>query len=234
MIAGLQKMTLLDFPGKVACTVFLQGCNFRCPFCHNSELLPREGEELMSVSDLLGFLKTRTGLLDAVCISGGEPTLCVETEEIFRGAKDLGYATKLDTNGMRPDVLRNLVESGLVDYVAMDLKSSPSRYAEAAGLLKLDFENITESVRFLLSDAVDYEFRTTVVNELHDEATMREMGEWLSSVAPGKRAKKLFLQPFQDRETVVFSGLTSPLPQDLQRFCEVLAPHVEQVAVRGE
>ena len=234
MIAGLQKMTLLDFPGKVACTVFLQGCNFRCPFCHNTDLLPHEGEEFLTLEGFSEFLKTRKGLIDAVCVSGGEPTLAPELFDLFSAIKDQGYAAKLDTNGMRPDVLKQLVEKKLIDYVAMDIKSSPSRYAHAAGLPQIAFEKIVESVAFLLTDAVDYELRTTVVSEIHDEACIQEMGEWLASVAPPKKAKKLFLQAFQDRETVAFSGLSTPSDEVLQAFKRILSPYVEQVAIRGE
>lgn len=231
MIAGLQKMTLLDYPGKVACTVFLQGCNFRCPFCHNTDLLPREGEEFMTLEEFSSFLAARKGLIDAVCVSGGEPTLAPELFELFSAIKAHGYFAKLDTNGMRPDVLKQLVEEHLVDYVAMDLKSSPSGYAAAAGLPKVAREKIEESIRFLLTDQVDYEFRTTVVRELHSQETIQEMGAWISSFG---RPKKLFLQAFQDRETVEFAGLTTPSDAELQAFKTALSPYVEQVAIRGE
>jgi len=231
MIAGLQKMTLLDYPGKVACTVFLQGCNFRCPFCHNTDLLPHHGEEFLTLGEFREFLASRKGLIDAVCVSGGEPTLAPEIFELFSAIKEQGFAAKLDTNGMRPDVLKALVEQNLIDYVAMDIKSSPAGYAAAAGLPKLDLSNIEESIRFLMSDAVDYELRTTVVNELHTEDTIREMGVWLASMG---RAKKLFLQAFQDRETVAYAGLSSPSDEALQTFKTILSPHIKQVAVRGE
>ena len=134
MISGLQKMTLLDYPGKVACTVFLQGCNFRCPFCHNSDLLPRSGEPLMTEDAFLQFLKKRQGLLDGVCVSGGEPTLQPGLEALLRQIKALGFAVKLDTNGSRPDVLKTLVSEKLVDYVAMDAKNGPDAYGRTIGL----------------------------------------------------------------------------------------------------
>ena len=195
MIAGLQKMTLLDFPGKVACTVFLQGCNYRCPFCHNSELLSCQGEPLMDTGTLLSFLKGRKGLLDGVCVSGGEPTLEPDLEELLRSVKSLGYAVKLDTNGSRPEVLKRLVAEDLVDYVAMDVKNSPARYGESTGLAKADLSAVEESLRFLMSGAVAYELRTTVVSQLHSEADIDEMGAWVASLgAPGK----WFLQAFAD------------------------------------
>ena len=233
MIAGLQKMTLLDYPGKVACTVFLQGCNYRCPFCHNSELLPRKGEEFMTEEEFLSFLKKRQGLLDAVCVSGGEPTLYKDLPRLLKAIKDLGYLVKLDTNGSDPGVLKALVKDGLIDYVAMDIKNSPARYGETVGLSRVDMEAIEESIRFLLSDAVAYEFRTTVVAQLHDDASILEMGTWLSSLLPGKKPAQLFLQKFVDRDTVIFSGLSAPDEEQMKGFVSLLAPFVEKVAIRG-
>ena len=149
-ISGLQKMTLLDFPGKVACTVFLHGCNYRCPFCHNSELLEGRPEPLMTVEEFLAFLKKRAGLLDGVCVSGGEPTLSPDLRDLLVAIKELGYGVKLDTNGSRPAVLKALVAEGLVDYVAMDIKNAPSRYAQTCGVSKIDLAAIEESAAFLM------------------------------------------------------------------------------------
>ena len=233
MIAGLQKMTLLDYPGKVACTVFLQGCNYRCPFCHNSELLPRKGEEFMTEEEFLSFLKKRQGLLDAVCVSGGEPALYKDLPRLLKAIKDLGYLVKLDTNGSDPRKLKALVKDGLIDYVAMDIKNSPAHYGETVGLSRVDMEAIEESIRFLLSDAVAYEFRTTVVAQLHDDASILEMGTWLSSLLPGKKPAQLFLQKFVDRDTVIFSGLSAPDEEQMKGFVSLLAPFVEKVAIRG-
>ena len=233
MIAGLQKMTLLDFPGKVACTLFLQGCNFRCPFCHNSELLPHEGQPLMDTEAFLAFLSKRQGLLDGVCVTGGEPTLCPELPELLRGIKDLGFAVKLDTNGSRPDVLKALVDAGLVDYVAMDVKNSPARYAETVGLPRYDLGKVEESLRFLIQGKVDYELRTTVVSQLHDDASMTEMGQWLQGLT-GQKPRALFLQKFVDRESVIFAGLLPPDSGALRRYAELLGQYVEKISVRGE
>ena len=233
MISGLQKMTLLDYPGKVACTVFLQGCNFRCPFCHNSELLPHGGEELMSSEEFVAFLRSRKGLLDGVCVSGGEPTLCPELEELLRGIKELGFAVKLDTNGARPDVLKKLVEGGLVDYVAMDVKNSPARYAATAGLPRMELDGVEESLKYLLSGAVEYELRTTVVEQLHDEESIKSMGEWLLSLGEGKKAAKLFLQSFVDRDTVVFSGLSAAEKERMTEYAGLLSPCAVEVIIRN-
>ena len=232
-ISGLQKMTLLDFPGKVACTVFLHGCNFRCPFCHNAELLEGSLDPVMSREEFLSFLSKRKGLLDGVCISGGEPTLTAGLKELMTEIKAMGFATKLDTNGSRPKVLKELVEAGLVDYVAMDIKNSPERYAQTCGIFKADLSAIEESITFLLSGAVESEFRTTVVSPLHTEASVEEMGRWLHNLAGNKPVKKLYLQPFVDRDTVVFSGLQTPDSSQIARFAELLKPFVLEIFVRG-
>lgn len=233
-IAGLQKMTLLDYPGKVACTVFLCGCNFRCPYCHNSELLDGQAEPVMDGEELLAFLEKRRGLLDGVCISGGEPTLQPELPDFLGRIKALGYAVKLDTNGSRPAVLESLVSQGLVDYVAMDIKNGPQHYAQTVGLQQLAMENIGRSMRFLLEDRVDYEFRTTVVKPLHDVASVKEMARWLLELVPGKKAKRLFLQPFIDRDTVLFADLHAPEEAELASFVEILSASAVTVAVRGQ
>lgn len=227
-IHGLQKMTLLDFPGKVACTVFLGGCDFRCPFCHNSELLDGSMPVEMDDIELLGFLKKRVGLLDGVAITGGEPTLQPELPELLARIKALGYPVKLDTNGNHPAVLRALVEKRLVDYVAMDIKNSPTRYAETAGLQSLDLTAIRESVEFLLSGTVDYEFRTTTMAELHDDLSFREIGPWIQG------ARRYFLQPFTDRDTVMTAGFHAPTEEQLAQYAEIVRPFVQEVSVRGQ
>ena len=233
MIAGLQKMTLLDYPGKVACTVFLQGCNFACPFCHNSGLLPKAGEELMSMEAFFSFLDKRVGLLDAVCVSGGEPTLCAELEQLLRGIRERGFFVKLDTNGSRPKLLRQLVEEGLVNYVAMDIKNGPSFYAQTCGLHDLDLTRIEESIRFLLSGAVPYEFRTTVVDQLHSEASVEEMGRWLSELAAPQKPAVLYLQSFVDRESVAYDGLSAAGEEKMARYVDLLTPYIGNVTVRN-
>jgi len=231
MISGLQKMTLLDFPGKVACTVFLQGCNFRCPFCHNSQLLGAGAEKIMDTEQFLTFLKGRRGLLDAVCVSGGEPTLTPGLEELLRAIKALGYSVKLDTNGSRPQVLKALVAEGLVDYVAMDVKNSPARYGETVGVSQPDLQSVEESLRFLLAGNVGYELRTTVVLPLHDDASIAEMGRWVGAM--GKPAK-WYLQKFTDRDTVIFSGLSAPEDSQMTAWHELLSMYAQHAAIRGE
>ena len=234
MISGLQKMTLLDYPGKVACTVFLQGCNFRCPFCHNSDLLPHGSDPFMSTEEFLSFLEKRQGLLDAVCVSGGEPNLSPELESLLRQIKALGFLTKLDTNGSRPDVLKKLVAQGLVDYVAMDVKNCPGRYAQTAGLPQLPREKIEESLAFLIDENVPYELRTTVVDQLHDEQAFTEMGQWLARLAPGKKPRLLYLQSFVDRDSVLFDGLSAPTPEQMEKYVDILTPFVHTPKIRSK
>ena len=235
-INGLQKLTLLDFPGHVACTVFLAGCNLRCPFCHNSDLLTAEAEAVMDDASLLTFLKSRQGLLEGVAFTGGEPLMRAGLPELMEKIRALGYPVKLDTNGCFPDRLKDVVRAGLVDYVAMDIKNSKERYAvtvgfddgEDTGEAAFDLAPVEESVRFLLEGTVDYEFRTTTVNELHDEDSFRGIGAWIAG------ARRYYLQPFTDRDTVLYAGLTTPQPETLERYRSIVAPFVREVHIRGE
>ena len=232
-IVGLQKLTLLDFPGQVACTVFLGGCNFRCPFCHNSQLLDGNVEEVMSADNLMTFLNGRRGILDGVCVTGGEPTLQPQLPQLLRSIKEMGFRVKLDTNGYRPEVLRSVVQEGLVDYVAMDVKNGPQAYAATVGLPEMELDKIEDSIRFLLTDGVDYELRTTVAQPLHTEQSMIDLCNWLTKIAGKNHVKRLFLQPFVDRETVPVAGLSAPSEVMLAKFAELLRPCSEKVEVRG-
>ena len=230
---GLQKLTLLDDPGKVACTVFLDGCNFRCPFCHNAELLGSDVEPLMTAEALLSFLKKRQGILEGVCITGGEPTIHPELPRLLRAIRELGYPVKVDTNGYRPHILREILDAGLVDYVAMDLKNGPAGYAAAAGISEPDLNRIGESIRLLLGSGVDFELRTTVVKPIHDVETIQDMGRWLMEVTNGKPVPRLFVQPFVDRDTVPTGGLSAPEGAELELFREILTGCAQAVALRG-
>ena len=232
-ISGLQKLTLLDFPGRVACTVFLGGCNLRCPFCHNSQLLGGDAEELMDSGALLDFLRKRQGVLDGVCITGGEPTLHADLPELLRSIRALGYAIKLDTNGTNPQLLRRLIDEGLVDYVAMDVKNGPDRYAETVGIEGFSLAAIEESIRLLLEDKTDYELRTTVVLPLHSEDSIAAMSAWLTALGDGKKVKRLYLQPFVDRDTVPVAGLCAPEADTLSAFVGRLQSCADYVTLRG-
>jgi len=226
-IHGLQKMTLLDFPGRVACTVFLGGCDMRCPFCHNAELIDGTAPAVMEEEELLSFLKKRRGLLDGVAITGGEPLLRPDILSLAEKITALGYPLKVDTNGMHPDRLRELIDRGLVEYVAMDIKNSPEKYAMTAGLAELDLQPVRESVSILLEGRVDYEFRTTVVAELHDEASFREIGPWI------RGARRYFLQAFTDRDTVPYDGFHAPQEAEMLRYAEIMQPFAASVQIRG-
>jgi len=234
MISGLQKMTLLDFPGKVACTVFLQGCNYRCPFCHNSELLAGAEDPLMTEEAFFQFLSTRKGLLDGVAVSGGEPTLTPTLPEFLRKIKEMGFAVKLDTNGSRPGVLKKLVAEGLVDYVAMDVKNGPQQYPQTVGVALKELDALEESLRFLMEGNVEYELRTTLVEPLHTQESIEQMGKWLASLVPGKKPAQLFLQSFVDRDTVVFSGLSAPAEDMVSQYADTLSQYVEKITVRNK
>ena len=226
-IHGLQKLTLLDYPGKVACTVFLGGCNLRCPFCHNGELVLEPGPALMSLEELLTFLDRRRGLLDGVCITGGEPLLQPQLPRLLESVKEKGFLLKLDTNGGFPQALEDVIARGLVDYVAMDIKNSPERYPETVGVPGLDLAPYRESAALLLEGKVDYEFRTTVVRELHDADSFRAIGPWLSG------ARRYFLQAFVDRDTVLSPGLHPCSREEMEAFAAIVRPHIPQVELRG-
>jgi len=226
-IHGLMKMTILDFPGKVACTVFLGGCDMRCPFCHNSELLDPEAPAEMDENDLLAFLRKRQGLLDGVVFTGGEPLLRKDLPDLMRKIQEMGFLIKLDTNGNHPDRLIEIVEEGLVDYVAMDIKNSPEKYGETIGIPGFDITKVRKSVGFLLQGKVPYEFRTTVVRQFHDEESMRGIAEWIDG------ADRYYLQEFVDRETVKYSGLQACSKEQMETFLEIVKTRVKEAELRG-
>ena len=226
-IYGLQKMTLLDFPGRVACTVFLGGCNFRCPYCHNFELVTGAAQPEMTVEELLAFLVKRHGLLDGVAVTGGEPCLHRDLPDLLTAIRTAGFPVKLDTNGSYPDMLARVLEQKLVQYVAMDIKNGPTHYARTVGLDRIDLEPIRTSVRLLMDSGVDYEFRTTVVDELHSAADFDEIGEWI------RGARRYYLQAFTDRDTVPFAGLHAPSAEKMAGYAERVRPYVAEAALRG-
>lgn len=227
-IDGLQKMTLLDFPGKVACTVFAGGCNFRCPFCHNALLVTKLPEKPDYTEDeILSFLEKRVGLLDGVAITGGEPLLNPDIADFIRKIRSMGYAVKLDTNGSFPERLKAIVSEGLVDYVAMDIKNRREKYAETIGLKSLDLSKIEESVEFLKSGAVDYEFRTTVVKQFHTVEDIRAAAEWISG------AKRYFLQNFVDSGELICEEVCGVDKETMLKMKSAAADFVPQTEIRG-
>lgn len=227
-IQGFQKTTLLDYPQHVAATVFFGGCNFRCPFCHNGDLvLSPDRAPAYDPEEILAYLTKRKNILDGVCITGGEPTLQPDLGPFLEQIKKLGLSVKLDTNGYRPDVLKELCGAGLVDYVAMDIKGSPHRYPEICGLSRMDFSKIAESVDFLKTDTVDYEFRTTVVRELHKAEDFRQIGDWIAG------ARAYYLQGYQDSPNVISPGFTAYTLEELTAFLPLLRDKIPTVEIRG-
>ncbi len=224
---GFQKMTMLDFPNKVACIVFTGGCNFRCPFCHNALLVTQTDNVIYEESEILDYLKKRKGLLDGICISGGEPLLQIGLEDFLIKVREIGLQIKIDTNGSFPARLKSLVEKGLVDYVAMDIKNCKEKYPQTVGTKSVDIQKIEDSVEFLLQGKVDYEFRTTVVSGLHEAQDFEKIGKWISG------AKKYFLQNFVDSGNLIESGLCAVSLDKLKEFQEIAKPYVEKIALRG-
>ena len=226
-IIGLQKLTLLDFPGRLACTVFLGGCNLRCPFCHNASLvLPRSQRDGMTADELLAFLQKRRGRLQGVCVTGGEPTLCPDLPDLLRQIHLLGFEAKLDTNGTNPGMLRALLNEGLVDYVAMDIKNSPARYTETCGGADV-LTQVKESAALLMEGGVDYEFRTTLAHPLHTPEDMAAIGQWLHG------AKRYFLQQFVDSGDLIGTGLSPLTPEEMEAMREAVLPYIKETTLRG-
>lgn len=228
-ISGLQKLTLLDYPGKVACTIFTGGCNFRCPFCHNASLvLPEELPEDMTEEEILRFLKTRQGVLDGVAITGGEPLLYDGTVDLLRKIRDLGFAIKLDSNGSFPERLRTVVEEKLADRIAMDIKNDPAKYGETAGVPGLNMGPITESKEFLMECGIEYEFRTTVVKGIHTEESIRKAAEWI------RGAKEYYLQQYVDSGNVLApQGLGAFSAEEMNRLRDCARESVPAAQLRG-
>ena len=226
---GLRKLTLLDFPGKTACTVFNAGCNFACPFCHNASLVQGKGELPFSFDEVVSFFRKRTGILDGVCFTGGEPLLFAETLELMKIAKELGFKVKLDTNGSFPEKLKAAVEAGLVDYVAMDIKSSIANYGKVSGNQHC-VDKVCESVEFLKSDPLKFEFRTTVTGNLHTVEDFEGIARWIAPV------KRYFLQAFEDSGDVLDkenAGMFAVTDDMLAAFLEAVKKYVPSAEIRG-
>ena len=227
-IQGLQKLTLLDFPGKMACTVFTGGCNLRCPFCHNSPLVINPPKEsFYPDEEIFAFLAKRKGILDGIAITGGEPLMQPDIEDFIKEVKNRGFAVKIDTNGTYPEKLRRIVENGLADYVAMDVKSSLGSYSQCVGIGNYDTSKIEESVAFLKQGAVDYEFRTTVAEGLHTEEDIEEMGKWL------KGAKRHFLQAFKDSGELIGFGLSEMPKERMYAMRDIMRKYIPECEIRG-
>ncbi len=226
---GLQKLTLLDYPGKVACTIFSCGCNYRCPFCHNAMLVTGRDEDMaLSREELFAFLKTRTKILDGVAITGGEPLLHADMPDLIREIKSLGFAVKLDTNGSFPEALEKLISAKLIDRVAVDIKNCPAKYAKTSGS-ESALEKVRQTVELLMQGNMDYEFRTTVVGGFHAPGDFVEIGKWIAG------AKAYFLQKFTDSGEVLALNpeMGSLTDADLEGFLAEVKPYVPGAAIRG-
>ena len=227
LIHGLQKMTLLDYPEHIACTVFFGGCDLRCPYCHNYELVDGSMPPAMDDEEFFAFLGKRQGLLDGVAITGGEPLLNKDLPDFIRRIRELRFSVKLDTNGNHPDELKALLDEGLIDYVAMDIKNSFPKYGQTVGREDFDTSGIAKSIRIIMDSGVEYEFRTTVVKELFDESSFEAIGKLISG------AKRYYLQAFVERDTVPDKNLSSPDPEEMDRYLKAVQKYVPCAQLRG-
>ncbi len=228
VFGGMQKVSLLDYPGLVSCTVFTSGCNFRCPFCHNAVLALNQETEVYTDEEVLLYLKKRKGILDGLTVSGGEPLLHGDLDIFLEQVKNMGYKVKLDTNGSYPDALRKLTERGLVDRVAMDIKNSPEEYARTVGLRDFDLTPVRESITLLMEGCVAYEFRTTVVRGLHTEESLAGAARWIAGAA------EYYLQGFENHGNLLApQGLEPYTAEEMKHFLRVVKHDVPNAALRG-
>ncbi len=227
-ILGMEKMSLVDYDGYVSATLFTGGCNFLCPFCHNSPLVVNfQSQSELEQNEVLSYLEKRFGLLDGVCVSGGEPTLYKDLPAFIEKIKNIGYKVKLDTNGTNPNVLKSLFENGLIDYCAMDIKNDKANYARIIGFSEYNTANVESSVDFLINNKFDYEFRTTLIDDFHDYQNVKNIGEWI------KGANKYFLQKFVDHGSCIEQGLSGVSLEKAKEFLQILSPFVKNVNLRG-
>lgn len=231
-VKGLQKTTLIDYPGKIACTLFLFGCNFRCGFCHNPELILEDDGVNISEKEVLDFLENRKKYLDGVCITGGEPLMTLD-RDFLKKIKHMGYAIKIDTNGAFPNKLQEFLIEGLVDFVAMDVKSSKEKYEDVAGV-EVDMKKIEESIR-MISGMENYEFRTTILRDIHDKEEVVKMSQWLRDLA-GKKLKKIALQAFKNKGKFInkiFENEKDLHEEDLIPLKEAIKEYFEEIEIRA-
>lgn len=228
IICGIEKFSMVDYPDKICCTVFTGGCNFRCPFCHNGDLVIGDVKtNIFDEDKIFGYLEKRKGLVDAVSVTGGEATMQPDLDRFLRRAKGLGYLTKLDTNGLRPDALKRLLGEGLLSYVAMDIKNSPEKYAITTGLKNVDLDKINESMRLIKESGVDGEFRTTLIEEFHTADDMRKIADWVSG------AKRYYVQGYKDSEGCIEHGFHAVSKQKAEDYLAFFKDKVGVVGMRG-
>lgn len=227
IIEGMRKLTLLDFPGRCAATLFTHGCNLRCPFCHNASLVTRAPESEITAAEVYAFLEKRTGLLDGVCITGGEPLINKEVFELMRGIRARSFAVKLDTNGFFPEALARVLSEGLADYVAMDIKSSPEGYAAATGIPDIDITPVRESIALLMSGKTDFEFRTTAVKGLHTKKDFEGIADMIAG------EEKYFIQRFVDSGDLIGGGYSAFSPEEEWEILQAVRTRVKNAFLRG-
>lgn len=226
-IKGFTKTTLLDFPGEIASTIFTGGCNFNCPYCHNADLVINHNlMDSLPEENILSHIKKRCGIINCICISGGEPTLQHDLLDFMRKLKELPLKIKLDTNGSNPHIIQEAYENNLIDYIAMDIKNSKDKYSITSGT-KISLANIERSVEYIRSCGIDYEFRTTIIKELHTLDDITQIGKWL------KESKKYYLQQFVESDKQIKKGFTAHTPDTLEKFKNTLEPYFEVVSIRG-
>ena len=228
VILGLQKTTLLDYPNKLASTIFTGGCNFKCPYCHNRDLvIPPKDALSYSLKEIFDHLNAKKKVLDGVCITGGEPTLHKDLPDFIKAIKDLSLLVKLDSNGTNPDMISYLLDNHLVDYIAMDIKHSKSKYNSIASMPNFDINPICDSVDILKKSSIDYEFRTTLMKECHDSSDIEDIGKWLSG------AKAYYLQSYKESEQVINPIFSPHSKETLLSFVDILIPYVPNTHLRG-
>lgn len=226
LCGGIEKFSLVDYEGKLATTIFLNGCNFRCPWCHNSSLISFEGEKL-DLDNLYDYLKKRKNVLEAVCVSGGEPTLNPHIISLLENIKKIGYHIKLDTNGSNPEVLEKLINNHLIDYIAMDIKNDELNYPRTIGLDNINFDNIRKSIQLIMNSNLDYEFRTTLVKELHNEESIKNIGKLIEG------ANKYYLQKFILRESCLDQTFKEVDIDTANLYKSILEKDIKNVYLRG-
>ncbi len=224
---GIEKLSLVDFDEKISCVLFMQGCNFRCPFCHNRDLALSKIDTFIPFQDVLDYLSSRKNIIDAVVVSGGEPTLMPDLKEKITKIKNMGFLVKIDTNGTNFNVLKDLIDNKLIDYVAMDIKNDFTNYPLTAGVSNIDYSNIKKSIEYLINGSIDYEFRTTLVKEFHSEESIKNMSVLL------KGAKKLFLQKYIASDSCFNSKLNFVEKKVSQHYIEILKENIDSVELRG-
>ncbi len=228
IICGFEKFSMVDYEGYIACTVFSGGCNFRCPFCHNAPLVIGDiSAQEIGEKDVLDYLLKRKGLVDGVVVSGGEPTLQKDLKEFIIKVRDMGYKVKLDTNGTNPLVIRQLIDEGLIDYVAMDIKNCKEKYPLTIGTERVNIADIEESVELLKSTNIDTEFRTTLIKEMHTDEDMRKIASWING------GKSYYMQHYKDNDGCIAHGFSEVSKNDVERYKKYFEGKVEKIGIRG-